>query len=426
MATAITLFIDVFLWPDDSITKYMGVLNKSLTEYNRFFKEHANAFLLQSPSKTDMTLPSLHARLQNSVLALIDSKREVNREILFNKLAHRDISELTRLVKIMRSPLHGIGISLISKSERLSGYSVAAYKDHASDQQQKFFDHLAELRKASQALTDTCAYTLEKCTERLMKYAGKPRSLKSTLLWPFPRLFLSDYRAQPPVEPKEDLMATLNEKMEHFRTQSRKCSRIYVEPDSKLFEEQFNSLLQLIYLFQFNLVEHANHLRTLVTLVENIEQKRRKRRLWLPTIGLKKFFRSTQIDTGLGGTQGNVDPLNVTADNNSAELTLTMTRQDEDIHHLTGHKGGVYPRDPDVNPPATRFEHFFYTLNHYTRWMHSLEAVFALKTSIGFVLLSLPAYLPQSSGWFFAWRGQWATVTLMMWMIPMAGMFTYS
>jgi hypothetical protein len=55
-----------------------------------------------------------------------------------------------------------------------------------------------------------------------------------------------------------------------------------------------------------------------------------------------------------------------------------------------------------------------------------MEAMFAFKTAGGFVLLSLPAYLPQSAGWFFAWRGQWATITLMMWMFPMAGMFTFS
>ncbi|KAG1239820.1 hypothetical protein G6F68_018261 [Rhizopus microsporus] len=54
------------------MTKYIGILNRSLKEYNAFFQEHAQAFLNPATTPANVTLPSLHARLQGSVLSLID------------------------------------------------------------------------------------------------------------------------------------------------------------------------------------------------------------------------------------------------------------------------------------------------------------------------------------------------------------------
>ncbi|KAI8991729.1 hypothetical protein BDF20DRAFT_812473 [Mycotypha africana] len=88
--------------------------------------------------------------------------------------------------------------------------------------------------------------------------------------------------------------------------------------------------------------------------------------------------------------------------------------------------GTLYSRDPDVDPPATLIERFWYGLYKIVKWIESEECIFAVKTAGGFVLLSLPAYLPQSAGWFFNWKGQWATITLMMWAIPLTGQFYFT
>jgi hypothetical protein len=458
MANAIALVVDMFLWPEDSITKYMSVLSKSLKEYNSFFEEHSNAFLTPFSNASALTLPTLHARLQNSVLTLINCKREVQREILFNRLSHSDISNLTRIVKQMREPLHGIGLSLMTKTDRLvdvkKPYFASTVDEELTDHKKEFLAHLEEMKILSQELSDTCVLTLGECNDRLMKFGGRPRSLKSTILWPFPRIFLSDYyRSKKDIEQEQEhhassqrLSERLDEVIARYHIEHKKSKFFFIEPNSKQFEDRFNSLLQIIYLFQYNLIEHANHLRSLVSCVESIEATRNKRRVWIPQLSLAKWFRSSGIDPNLGTQVGSPDSQTHNNNMNSGgefgdsnngsndlSLTQTMTRLDilntKDDVELTGsinRQGTVFARDPDVNPPETAFERAFYKLHKYTRWMGSMEAAFALKTAGGYVLISLPAFLPQSATWFFAWRGQWATITLMMWMFPMAGMFLFT
>ncbi|KAI9480660.1 MAG: hypothetical protein EXX96DRAFT_481656 [Benjaminiella poitrasii] len=84
------------------------------------------------------------------------------------------------------------------------------------------------------------------------------------------------------------------------------------------------------------------------------------------------------------------------------------------------------PRDPDVDAPTTFSEKCFNVFSKFVDWLYSMESVFAFKTTAGFMLLSIPAYLPQSVGWFTDWGGQWVANTLLMWMIPMAGMFNFT
>ncbi|KAI8371963.1 hypothetical protein EDC96DRAFT_439303 [Choanephora cucurbitarum] len=113
---------------------------------------------------------------------------------------------------------------------------------------------------------------------------------------------------------------------------------------------------------------------------------------------------------------------------NDLTLCQTTTRNDfaDTTDGLVRQKKATYPRDPDVNPPETASEKFFYALYRFIEWLKSPDCAFSLKTAAGFVLISLPAFLPESATWFFAWRGQWATITLMMWMIPVTGMFVFS
>lgn len=450
MSAAIGLAVDVLIWPDDSITKYMSVLGVSLKEYNSFFQEHSNAFLSVNTSPAAMTLPTLHARLQNSILKLIDCKREVQREILFNRLAHDDINSITRIVKTMRSPLHGIGLSLITKAERLEQvkqpYFAAAVADDPSEHKKQFMLGLEELRKVSQELTDTCVMTLGECNERLMKYGGKPRSLMSTIFWPFPRIFLSDYyKSKKDIQEEQQhariqsLSERLDEVIFKYETESKKLSHIFIEPGADKFETRFNGLLQIIYLFQYNLSEHALQLRSLVACVESIEATRTARKLWFPHLKLRKWFRSLSVSANLGGQVGTAtsspETGGVGAAGMSNDLTLSQTitrhdivERDDDIELVCrrNRQGKAYPRDPDVNPPETAVEKFFYKLHKIVNWSKSVDAAFAFKTSAGFTLLSLPAFLAESATWFFAWRGQWATVTLMLWMFPMAGMFFFT
>ncbi|KAG1469964.1 hypothetical protein G6F56_002956 [Rhizopus delemar] len=396
--TAIGLAVDLFIWPDDSMTKYMGLLGRSLKEYNAFFEEHSRAFL-NSGSVPTPTLPTLHARLQGSVLALIDSKREVQREILWSRLSQKDVSELTRLVKQLRSPLYGIGLSLLTQIDRPEVFS--------------------DMNKIGQELVDLCIDILNDCNGRLAALGGsRPRSFKSTLLWPFPRLFFSTKPA--PINPNGSRYPELEEVIKRYETAARCLSEI--KDDKMKFTEQFGQAFQMTHHFQFSLVEHTKNLSKLVALVERLELSRTKARIWFPHQGLHKWFnRNQRVDANMGGMTVN----NAGEQANDLGLSRTMTVPDALEPESLAKKGKIYRRDPDVNPPETRSERFFYQLHQIARWAQSVETVFALKTATGFTLLSLPAFLAQSATWFFAWRGQWATVTLMMWMSPMAGVFLF-
>ncbi|KAI7897489.1 uncharacterized protein BX663DRAFT_444994 [Cokeromyces recurvatus] len=162
--------------------------------------------------------------------------------------------------------------------------------------------------------------------------------------------------------------------------------------------------------------------------MEEIETRRTRRQLWFPQLPLRKWFQSRTVDANLGGTQVTTSANSETQQGTDLTLTQTMTKPDAlDQQGTTkfalGGRDHGYLRDPDVNPPETSLEFFFYNMYRLILWFQSMDVVFALKTAAGFVLLSLPAYLPQSVGWFFAWRGQWATITLLLWMLPIVGMF---
>ncbi|KAI7892588.1 uncharacterized protein EV154DRAFT_462242 [Mucor mucedo] len=84
------------------------------------------------------------------------------------------------------------------------------------------------------------------------------------------------------------------------------------------------------------------------------------------------------------------------------------------------------PRDPDFDVPSSRLERCFSRISNILDWTYSMETLFAFKTAAGFILLSLPAYLSQSVGWFTGWGGQWVANALIMWIFPMAGMFNFT
>ncbi|RCH92303.1 hypothetical protein CU097_001626 [Rhizopus azygosporus] len=425
MSTAIALAVDLLIWPDDSMTKFMLMLTKSLREYNGFFEEHAHNFLTLATSASTTTLPTLHARLQGTILALIDSKREVQREIMWSRLSQQDASTLTRIIKQMRTPLYGIGLSLLSKSDLLNKGELGSNGDEEKDM---FVQTLADMRKLSQELTDTCVEALSECSARLIKFGDQPRTLKSTLLWPFPRIFLWNRSELKVPSNDSGLKERLDRLVDRYELEMKHGTLSFINSKTDV-QNHFNSLFQIIYLFQFNLISHARNLQELLAFVQNLESTRTRKQLWFPRIGLRKWLSKTQrVDATMGGLTVN----NMTSQNDMT-LSRTMTapnelERQEDLG-LLGQKNKAgkvtYPRDPDVNPPETAFEKFFYSLYQVILWAQTVETGFAIKTASGFVLLSLPAFLPQSASWFFAWRGQWATVTLMMWMSPLAGMFLF-
>jgi len=81
--------------------------------------------------------------------------------------------------------------------------------------------------------------------------------------------------------------------------------------------------------------------------------------------------------------------------------------------------------DPDVSAPVTPTQKFFYALYLVGQWLTDTTTFFAFKTAVGVVMLAIPAYRPQDHAWYMDWRGQWAMITLVLWMFPMTGAFIF-
>ncbi|KAI9253395.1 hypothetical protein BDA99DRAFT_519655 [Phascolomyces articulosus] len=465
----IALGISALIWPDDSITNYMNILHKALDGYNVFFKEHAEGLLSITPTDITTTLPTLHDRVQSTILSLIDSKRSVHRDILFSRLNGHDISKITKLVKAMRTPLHGIGVSQIMKQDfmRYSAQSLGDNELHnetiqkqIEQENQDLIKELEALKPYFQQLIDGLHDAMEDCITRLLMLHPIPeRDNLHSFLWPFPRLWYThrpnkhrhhfNNKHRPIDIPLHHIQPDQVEEMVH------ECIR---QVDAKMTDmltthwhaplRRYFSGLHLISLYRFCVREYAMTIIELLKFVGETEKLRKGRRLWFPSNkSIRKWFRDTEAPwsssvahsnvNGGGQNEGHDDPV--------SDLTLvrTHTRHEvsggdygahqEEIHR--GAAGGAfvlsstgkrYHRDPDVDAPASRIQKFWYILFRVHRWIRHPNTTFAMKTAIGTVLLAVPVYLENTAEWFIEWRFQWCMIIMMLWMLPSTGMFLYS
>lgn len=418
------------------MSNYMTVLLRTLEGYNSFFKTHSNGFLSRSTGESvKSTLSTLHQSLDNSTLFLIDCKRAVRRDILFSHLSGEDVSALTRMVKGMRACLHGVGLAQILRKE-LDNANSSAFENLSEEQREIEKDTLEEavqeLQFLFQQISDSCYNAMSECIGRLSALQGPPnRTPLNSILWPFPRFFISSKcpayegtRTEP--EELEDLVGKLD-------IRAGKSVENLLKLHHRIGATRTYGGLHLISMYRYNLKIYACKMAALLRFVKELELKRQKRRIWFPTNkAFRKWFQSREIDTNMGGDSGDYAQ-------QGAELTLvrTNTRTDAgalDVENARSSEsafvktpaGKLYYRDPDVDPPATAAQIFWDRLYSIRRWFAEVDTFFAFKTAAGTVLLALPIYLPESAAWYYEWRGQWALITLTLWMFPMTGMFLYS
>ncbi|KAI9495016.1 hypothetical protein BDB00DRAFT_815490 [Zychaea mexicana] len=458
----IALGIAALIWPDDSISNYMNILQKALEGQNLFFKEHAEGFLSTSPTGINTTLPSLHDRVQSSILLLIDSKRAVHRDILFSRLNGKDISRITKLVKAMRNPLHGIGVSQIMKRDFLR-YSVQSMGEQVIHDEtvEKQIDRenddlltaLGNLKPVFQQLTDALHDAMDDCIARFrMLHAVPARSSINSLLWPFPRLLYTHRLRKSVPATTASLHNITSDQLEDLLKESHRAVNQKMETVLATHWEtplrRHFSGLHLISLYRFGIQEYAGTVIELLKFVEEAETTRTQRRLWFPSNkSVRKWLTDTEATwtssaahkegEDLDDHSGNDDPTDLT-------LVRTHTRArdvpggDYSTHNDGNHAGtggGAfvfsstgkwYHRDPDVDAPATLVQKFWYDVFQARQWMREPTTFFAFKTAAGTVLLAIPVYLPNTAEWFIEWRFQWCLIILMLWMVPSTGMFFYS
>lgn len=446
-AGGIALAVSALIWPDNSIGNYMGILGMTLGGYNQFFKEHTEAMLSTSSASLKTTLPSLHERLRSTDMLLVMCKRAVRREILFSRVNGEDISKLTRIMKELRSPLHGVGLSCILKRELLTkGTDMLSDGETSESLQQEQADlneAIKEINALYKEISSTCQAAMLDCLARLKPLSGSPpRTAINSLLWPFPRLIKtswfkknSDAVSESSPMRASDLEAMVEQLDRKAGESINHLLQIHQLRKTELVGQHRlkNDSIYIMGLYRHSLREYAQRVANLLQYVEDLENTRKSRRIWLPPLH-KLFWGKGDIVVDVNGSS---DPGEYGQDSEGTtqhELTLirtnTRTGFDEYEHDERDYKrassGKLYYRDPDVEPPTTFLQKFFCALYSLGGWFFKVDTVFAFKAATGSVLLALPAYIKTSAAWYIEWRGQWALITLMLWMLPTSGMFFHS
>lgn len=224
--------------------------------------------------------------------------------------------------------------------------------------------------------------------------------------------------------------------MHHHVTDVAKITKIFENGGTE--EKRY----QLQQLFQFNIVGYASTVKAFAIYMNELNELDRKK-FWLPTVSLRSWFKSSASNTAtmIGGQipENHAIAESIRSNDSTVEIEDKSVKDSElglnnyesqisDNNFVcpTNRNNSPHPRDPDVDAPITTTERFFNVISKMVNWCYSPETIFGLKTAVAFMLLALPAYLPQSVGWFNGWGGLWVANTLIMWAFPMAGMFNFT
>ncbi|KAI8059103.1 hypothetical protein BC940DRAFT_314415 [Gongronella butleri] len=126
LAGFLTIFlVFLILGPDNSTRFYVQDLVKTLEVFSDitrqqvqgFFQSHYQGIVKEVPAAPVPDTPAeIHNKIDSLLLALIHRKRTVCREISFNTVSPVDAKELTKLLKRLRVPLHGVAIGRVMAS----------------------------------------------------------------------------------------------------------------------------------------------------------------------------------------------------------------------------------------------------------------------------------------------------------------------
>jgi hypothetical protein len=109
----------LIIFPENSTRVFTQHLIKVFETFDGISQRQVTAFLRVTPASISVSesidstdsLASIHKNTDGLIAALVQKKRMVRREPSFNALAPTDISELTSLMKNLRVPLQGLGLS---------------------------------------------------------------------------------------------------------------------------------------------------------------------------------------------------------------------------------------------------------------------------------------------------------------------------
>lgn len=451
IGAGLAMAVDILIWPEDTANNCIAMFQTTLNSFNTLLTQQTEVFL-QDP---DLALPQqatplsvIHNNLQGNILMLIESKRAVQREIFYSKLTAKDFSYLTKLVKSMRVPLHGIGLSRCIEQEMYdaqtggtlklwqttalglhpnindssSVQSVAPISDTDSSFQseqliQEYKEILNILRPICNTLASECTSAVSECMSRLnCLHNGKrntPGAQKDGST-------LSDDG-----EPFTQRLRTAIETFEKDRTTG--MDHLF---QNRQNQRDLHRALLILLSFQYNLRLYAEGVLEMAEYITTLEKERCKKRVCWPNITFQKWIKGASRADDITANGNQLNEGNADRQLERSASRINYQQAPVDISAVTSaweqHPAGRYiRRDPDVLAPSTGWERFFYGLYKFKIWLLEPETLTVVKTSIGCVLLALPAYFPSSALWYNEWRGQWAVITLVFWMFPSSGLLIF-
>lgn len=172
----IVFVIGIILWPENSTRICVEQLVKTLETFDGIARRQAEGFLHMgnprdesiylsaSGSPPPESLPVVHRMLDSALCSLVEKKRIVRREISFNYIAPKDISEMTKLLKKMLVPLQGVSLSRVMEENMR--------KAHLQRHVARRLEEFAEKESMDSAPADASYATLQNATNISMHGGG--------------------------------------------------------------------------------------------------------------------------------------------------------------------------------------------------------------------------------------------------------------
>ncbi|CAG8680711.1 65_t:CDS:2, partial [Acaulospora morrowiae] len=360
--------------------------------------------------------------LQDNLQNLENARKEAQHEISFSKVSQEDLNDLDMIIKDMYIDIGGLALSGVIEGElmgdgqegeleiRIDNCENESILDQRSTNvgrlpsltntigtlgsEEDLTRLLGILRPICIELSNACQLCLMDCVARIQHNFCEPWYKKWSPFYRKP--VLHHYHSVTPYEPSKFLKDAAI-RFNKAREEGLHC----------LFADQQNispspqRVLLLLLLFENNLKDFSRNLGHLVNRISFLEATRKDMKFWIPSISFLKRRRNDSLT--------DEDGLNV-----ETQVRNDGGEEEEEFEEF-------YGPDPDVTPPSTPAQRFWYGLWKVRNWFNSEHARFACKNAFAVTCLSLPAFLPNSSAWFDDYRGQWALVSAVLSFSPTLG-----
>ncbi|CAG8554228.1 7751_t:CDS:2 [Diversispora eburnea] len=419
-----SVIANLLLWPENATTNYIPYMHETLQSFIDLLDQETHFFLRDAYNRN--TISQLNRAVQDNLQNLDNAKREAQHEISFSKIGPEDLIEINRLMKTMYMTLGGLALSGVIEEELMKDGQEGTIEIRIEDNNEceSIFDQaysfdddkssphsptntigtlgkeedltklLYILRPICTELSEACQLCLADCISRVDHFQHNCCDPWYKKWWPFYRKSTSHHYQNV----VEDPLQLLQLAMVKFND-ARQEGLNYLFENQETISPSPQRIFLLLLLFENNLKVFSENLGFLVGLIKILETKRLSKRLWMPSIPFLKRIKNIGESDEDGWKV--VEPQNEEA-------------EEDDLF------GSNYC-DPDVTPPVTTSQKFWYQLWKIRNWFNSKYARFAFKNSLVVTCLSIPAFLPHTSELFDNYRGQWALISAVLSFSPTTG-----